>query len=142
MLLTTSLIPWRLLGVAALALALFGAGCWAGAHWVHADWAAEIAERAEAERQRIALIRDEQDATADAAYLAAREFEAERGLLEVTHAQALSTLRKSLRRPVSCPAGATLADVVLPAATLDSLRHAAGADRVPAPEPAGSEPDR
>ena len=138
MFLTASLVPWRLVGAAAAALACFGGGCYVGAKWVHADWAKETAAQAEAERRRIALIRDEQEATDMAAHAAAQAFEAERQQLESTHARSLTQLRKSLHAPVSCPAGGTLADVVLPAGTLRGLRLAAGADRVHPPEPASS----
>lgn len=133
---------WRLLGFVVAVIVWFAPGIYIGYRWVHADWAEETARQAEAERQRIERIRDEMEASEHAAYEASQRYEAQKQQLEADHARAQAKLRKSLAAPLVCPPGATLGDLVIPAAALDGLRDAGGADRVRSPEPAASEPGR
>jgi hypothetical protein len=142
MLLTSSPIPWRLVGVAVAALAFFGGGCFVGAKWVHADWAEETARQAEAERLRIERIRDEMESAEMSAYALSQKYEADKQRQEADHARALAKQRKALAAPLSCPPGATLGDLVIPSAAIDGLRDASGADRIHPPKPAASEPGR
>jgi hypothetical protein len=95
---------------------------------VQADWDA-------AERDR------DRQANADAlrrfnrAQEASTAHETERARLARALEANRHALRDSLRAPLTCPAGATVGDVVVPAASMQRLRHAAQA---PA---AGQRPD-
>lgn len=128
--------------VGALVGLIFGTGYGLASKLVHAEWAEETARQAEAERQRVQRIRDQLDEQTDHAIAIGHEFEAKRQQLEADHARSLSKLRKALTAPLSCPPGATLGDLVLPAAAIDGLRNASGTAGVPEAEPAASEPDR
>lgn len=124
------------------AAAVFGAGWYAESlRWEAAD-DKRIAAEAMKERDRQNLIRDEKEADTMRGYQLAQQAEAERKKLEVTYADAQAKLRKALQRPAQCPPGGTLGDVVIGSDALRELRRAAGQDRVPAPEPAASEPHR
>lgn len=96
----------------------------AGREEVRAEWR-------EADRLRLQAEASQRASDLDAAYSLAAEYEAQRHDLEIRHAETTATLKKSLQRPISCPAGQKLGDLLLPADVLDGLR-AAGADRAAA----------
>jgi hypothetical protein len=79
---------------------------------------------------------------AELALAASAEAEAYRAALAANLEDARHALQKALRRPISCPAGALLGDVVLPAAAMDGLRSASGAVRAKPNRPAPHEPSR
>lgn len=96
--------------------------------------------RAEAEQAAAA----DRAAQAETARTAAADYEAQKAAIAANLEDARHDLQKALRRPIRCPAGASLAvgDVVLPADVLAGLRDAAGAARARRDRPAPAEPGR
>jgi hypothetical protein len=139
-----ALAVWRWVGWLFCVGAVFGGGWYVESlRWEAAD-DKRIAEEAVKERDRQNAIRDAREDGAAQGYILAQTAEAERQKLEVSYADARTKLRTALQRPISCPAGGSLAlgDVVVGSDTLVELRRAAGQDRIPAPEPPASEPQR
>lgn len=104
--------------------AAVAAGWWLGAGRVQARWDAAELQRERAAQTLLAQDRRRQAGAAD-------QYEAQRQQIRLAATQALPEVRNALSAPISCPAGASaplaLADVPVPAAVLDQLRHA-GAD--------------
>jgi hypothetical protein len=115
----------RLVIVGIVLAATFAGGLGVGIRWVKADWQAETLER---ERQQ----RNEERKQAERAAAAAAEFERLRRESEVRRAELSNQLRKALQRPISCPAGQTLGDLVVPADVIGGLRDAARDAGLPA----------
>ena len=126
-----------------LAACVFGAGTALGLKLKQGQWDASIAEEALAEQRRVVAREREREREDHAAAAASSYFESERQKLEALNADTQAKLRKALQRPISCPGGSiALGDVVVGGDALLELRRAAGQDRVPAAEPAASQPDR
>lgn len=103
--------------------------------WVHGQRTG--AARVRADWQADTLARERASAAAEAAqrrqaHAAGERYEAQRAALQAQATQARAALRDALQRPI-CPAAAgdshapTLADLPIPAAAVERLRHA-GAD--------------
>jgi len=134
-------ILWRLVGfVVALGLP-FGAGWYVEHLRFNAAESAWIAAQAQAAHDAAVKVAEQQDEDDTRAYVLAQSIESQRQQLEKAYAVARTQLSKALQRPVSCPAGGTLGDVVIPGDALRELRSASGDDaRLSAAEPAASQP--
>ena len=116
------MIPYRWIAGALTALVLLAAIWWhgnrAGAREVQAEWDAETAQRAEQAREDAVMARK-----------ASTAYQATLATIQGRTVGLQKELRNALSQtPRSCPA--TLGDVVVPGAAIDSLR-AAGADPSP-----------
>lgn len=98
---------------------------------VRAEWA-DVKDR---QRQVDAAARRED---VRAAGEAAAAFEAWRADSQRRQAEDARALRDALQRPVSCPPGAVVGDVLVPAAALDRLRAAGDPGRAAGPAAAGA----
>lgn len=142
----------RLLRIVPLWAWVGAAAALAGVAWhLSAVRAARDNGRAEVQARWDAAVSQAQEAAAadraaqaESARSAAADHEAQKAAIAANLEDARHDLQKALRRPIRCPAGASLAvgDVVLPAATLDSLRDAAGAARARRDRSAPAEPGR
>lgn len=149
------LLAWRVAGY--IACFLVAAAVWVAPGWLLRGWrdAGKVAQaqtelaqalQAVADRELARAEGDRRERAEDQAEANAiiRDLESQVQRMEAARASTSAQLRKSLQRPVSCPAGGlALADVVLPADALGSLRDA-GANAlagIPAPGPGASQPD-
>jgi hypothetical protein len=109
----------------------------------HLDDKRVIAE-AQAEHDRLVAISDAREQQETDAMRLSEQYETQRQKSEAAYADARTKLQKSLQLPIACPAGQSLVlgDIVLSANDLAGLRAVSGSDRLPAPEPAASEPIR
>lgn len=132
---------WRMVGMVVSLGLVFGAGFVTEMKLRDAADDRRIAAEAIAERDRVVRIEREKEADDHKAAALASYYEAERQKREAIHASTQAKLRNALSSPISCPGG-SLADVMLPAAVVGSLRDAAGQGGTAAAEPAASEPGR
>lgn len=145
------LLGWRVVGY--VACLLVAAAVWVAPGWMLRGWrdAGKVAQartelaqalQAVADRELARAEGDRRERAEDQAEANAiiRELESQVQRMEAVRASTSAQLRKALQRPVWCPAGGLpLADVVLPADAIGSLRDAGAG--IPAPGPAASEPD-
>lgn len=115
-------MPPRLLVLAAVQAAALALAWHLGAGRVQGQW-----DAAELQRERAIATLGAQEARRQ--NQAAAEYAAQAQQIRAAAALALPEVRHELQRPISCPAGGILplADLPVPAAVLDQLRHA-GAD--------------
>ena len=122
------------IGIVAAAL---GLGEWhgreAGADKVQAKWDAEKSAAAQLEQKA-------RKGDNDAGYRLAAELVAQAQKSEQRYVQASTDLRKALTRPISCPPGGKVGDVLLPADVVRSMFNRADPGGG-APGPAAAQPD-